>query len=283
MNAEAMSGAEHWARITTGPEDAINLAEGALAIAAQEYQDLDIRAYLDKLDEMGTTLQKRLRPDISTADSIRMLNHYLFEELGFSGNTADYYDPRNSFLNDVIERRLGIPITLSVVYIEVGRRIGLPLHGVSFPAHFLVKCAVREGAIVLDPYSKGVSLGLDDLVKRLKTWRSGIEPDTDLIKSMLATAGSREILARILRNLRGIYLDKGELTKALHASDRIITLDPQSAEEYRDRGKIYLDLECFRAALGDFRSYLLLNPEAGDADEIKGKTIELQQIAARLN
>ncbi|MGQ0752822.1 MAG: SirB1 family protein [Betaproteobacteria bacterium] len=283
MSVEAMSGAEQWARITTGPEEGIDLAEGALAIAAQEYQDLDIRAYLGRLDEMGATLRRRLRPDISTADSIRMLNHYLFEELGFSGNTADYYDPRNCFLNDVIERRLGIPITLSVVYIEVGRRIGLALHGVSFPAHFLVKCVVREGAIVLDPYSKGVSLGLDDLVKRLKTWRSGIEPDGELVKNMLATAGSREILARILRNLRGIYLNKGELTKALHASDRIITLDPQSAEEYRDRGSIYLDLECFRAALGDFRSYLLLKPEAADADEIKGKTIELQQLAARLN
>lgn len=283
MSAEAVGSAEHWARITAGPEEAINLAEGALAIAAEEYQGLDIRAYLDRLDEMGATLRRRLRPDISTGDSIRALNHYLFEELGFSGNTADYYDPRNSFLNEVIERRLGIPITLSVIYIEVGRRIGLPLHGVSFPAHFLVKCALRDGAIVLDPYAKGVSLGLDDLVKRLKTWRSGLEPDSDLIKNMLATAGSREILARILRNLRGIYLDKGELTKALYASDRIITLDPQAAEEYRDRGKIYLDLECFRAALADFRSYLFLNPEAGDADEIKGKTMELQQLAARLN
>jgi regulator of sirC expression with transglutaminase-like and TPR domain len=283
MSVEAMSCAEQWARITTGPEDSINLAEGALAIAAQEYPDLDIRAYLDRLDEMGAALRRRLRPDISTKDSVRTLNHYLFEELGFSGNNADFYDPRNSFLNDVIERRLGIPITLSVIYIEVGRRIGLPLHGVSFPTHFLVKCTVRDGAIVLDPYSKGISLGLDDLVKRLKAWRSGIEPDSDQIKNMLATAGSREILARILRNLRGIYLDKGELTKALHAADRIITLDPQLPEEYRDRGKIYLDLECFRAALADFRSYLFLNPEASDADEIKGKSMELQQLAARLN
>ncbi|MGQ0523348.1 MAG: SirB1 family protein [Betaproteobacteria bacterium] len=283
MNVAAMSCAEQWARITTGPEESINLAEGALAIAAQEYPHLDIGAYLDRLDEMGAALRRRLRPDISTGDSIRTLNHYLFEELGFSGNSADYYDPRNSFLNEVIERRLGIPITLSVIYIEVGRRIGLPLHGVSFPTHFLVKCVVRDGAIVLDPYSKGISLGLDDLVKRLKAWRSGIEPDSDQIKSMLATAGSREILARILRNLRGIYLDKGELTKALHAADRIITLDPQLPEEYRDRGKIYLDLECFRAALADFRSYLFLNPDANDADEIKGKTLELQQLAARLN
>jgi regulator of sirC expression with transglutaminase-like and TPR domain len=274
---------QDWARIIAAPDDSINLAEAALAIAAEEYRDLDIRAYLERLDEMGATLKRRLWPDISTADSVRTLNHYLFDELGFSGNSADYYDPRNSFLNDVIERRLGIPITLSVVYMEVGRRVGLSLHGISFPGHFLVKCTVREGAIVLDPYAKGVSLGVDDLVRRLKTWRNGLEPDADLVKQTLATAGSREILARILRNLRGIYLTKGTLTKALHACDRIISLAPQAAEEYRDRAKIYLDLECFRAALADYRTYLLLKPEADDADEVQGKTIELQQLAARLN
>lgn len=279
----ASSGADNWSRLTAGPEETINLAEAALAIAAEEYTDLDIAGYLARLDEMGATLRRRLRPDISTGDSIRLLNHYLFEELGFSGNTENYYDPRNSFLNEVIERRLGIPITLSVIYIEVGRRIGLPLHGVSFPAHFLVKCVVREGAILLDPYSKGISLGLDDLVQRLKAWRGGIEPNSEMVKNMLASAGSREILARILRNLRGIYLKSGELTKALNASDRIVTLDPQSAEEYRDRGNIYLELECFRAALADFRAYLMLKPEAEDADEIQRKTIELAQRASRLN
>jgi regulator of sirC expression with transglutaminase-like and TPR domain len=277
------SGGDNWARLTAGPEDAINLAEAALAIAAEEYTDLDIAGYLERLDEMGSTLRRRLRPDITTGDSIRLLNHYLFQELGFSGDTENYYDPRNSFLNEVIERRLGIPITLSVIYIEVGRRIGLPLHGVSFPAHFLVKCVVREGAILLDPYSKGISLGLDDLVQRLKAWRGGIELDSEMVKNMLASAGSREILARILRNLRGIYLKNGQLTKALHACDRIVTLDPQSAEEYRDRGNIYLELECFRAALADFRAYLMLKPEAEDADEIQRKTIELAQRASRLN
>ncbi|HJQ64120.1 MAG TPA: tetratricopeptide repeat protein [Burkholderiales bacterium] len=274
---------QDWARIIAAPDDSINLAEAALAIAAEEYRDLDIRAYLERLDEMGATLKRRLWPDISTADSVRTLNHYLFDELGFSGNSADYYDPRNSFLNDVIERRLGIPITLSADYMEVGRRVGLSLHGISFPGHFLVKCSVRDGAIVLDPYAKGVSLGVEDLVRRLRTWRNGLEPDAELVKQTLATAGSREILARILRNLRSIYLTKGTLTKALHACDRIISLAPQAAEEYRDRGKIYLDLECFRAALADYRTYLLLKPEADDADEVQGRTMELQQLAARLN
>jgi regulator of sirC expression with transglutaminase-like and TPR domain len=272
-----------WARIAAQADEEINLAEAALAIAAEEYSGLDVGGYLQQLDEMAMTLRRRLHADISTADSIRTLNHYLFEELKFAGNSADYYDPRNSFLNDVIERRLGIPITLSVIYIEIGRRIGLPLHGVSFPSHFLVKCIVRDGAIVLDPYAKGVSLAVEDLVRRLKSLRNGIEPAPELLKDMLATAGSKEILARILRNLRAIYVNKGGLDKALHACDRIIALAPHAAEEYRDRGRIYLDLECFRAALADFRSYLLLKPDADDADEVQGKAMELQQLAARLN
>lgn len=278
-NAHAL----HWARIVAAPEENLNLAEAALAIAQEEYGDLNIAAYLDRLDEMGATLRRRLWPDISTGDAIRSLNYYLFDELGFAGNAEDYYDPRNSFLNEVLERRRGIPITLSVVYIEVGRRIGLSLHGVSFPAHFLVKCIVRDGAIVLDPYSKGVSLSVDDLVQRLKSWHSGLEPSAELIKNMLATAGSREILARMLRNLRGIYLDKRNLDKALQASDRIIALAPQAAAEYRDRGQIYLELECFRAALADFRQYLLLKPDAADAEEVQRKAMGLQQRAARLN
>jgi regulator of sirC expression with transglutaminase-like and TPR domain len=280
---EDTAASRRWERIAAAPDERINLAEGALVIAADEYRALNIDAYLERLDEMGATLRRRLRSDISTADAILALNHYLFEELGFAGNGADYYDPRNSFLNEVLERRIGIPITLSVVYIEVGRRIGLPLHGVSFPAHFLVKCVLRDGAIVLDPYAKGVSLGLDELVRRLKAWRSGLDPDRELVKSMLAAAGSRDILARILRNLRGIYRQQGALTKALHAADRLISLVPQAAEEYRDRGKIYVDLECSRAALADFRSYLLLKPDAHDADEVQRKAAELQQVAARLN
>ena len=279
----AATPAQRWQRIAAAPDDEIDLAEAALVLAAGAYRELDIDAYLKRLDEMAATLKRRLRPDISTSEAILALNHYLFEELGFAGNADEYYDPRNSFLNEVLDRKLGIPITLSVLYIEVGRRIGLPLHGVSFPAHFLVKCMLRDGAIVLDPYARGASLGLDDLRQRLKALRNGIELEPAVVKSMLAVAGKREILVRMLRNLKGIYLHKSELDKALAAVDRIITLAPQAADEYRDRGTIYLDLECFRAALADFRSYLLLKPEADDAGEVQCKAAELQQLAARLN
>ena len=278
-----LTAAQRWERIAAAPDEKINLAEAALLIAAEEYRGLDVAAYLERLDDMGAALRRRLRQDISTTESILALNRYLFEELGFTGNAAEYYDPRNSFLNEVLDRKVGIPITLSVVYIEVGRRVGLPLHGVSFPGHFLVKCTVRDGAIVLDPYAKGVSLGLDDLVQRLKAWRDGLDPDPDMVKNVLAAASNKDILVRMLRNLKGIYLHQRALTKALAAVGRIIALAPRAAEEYRDRGAIYHDLECFRAALADFRRYLSLKPRAPDAEAIGEKVGELQQVAARLN
>lgn len=282
MTAEPTA-AQRWQRIAAAPDDQINLAEAALVIAAGEYRDLDIDAYLKRLDDMAATLKRRLRQDISTSESLIALNRYLFEELGFTGNAAEYYDPRNSFLNEVLDRKLGIPITLSVVYIEVGRGIGLPLHGVSFPGNFLVKCIVRDGAIVLDPYAHGASLGVEELRQRLKTLRNGIESAPEAVNSLITAASNKEILARMLRNLKGIYLQRDEMMKALAVAERIIAVAPDAAEEYRDRARIYLNLECFRAALADFRSYLLLNPEAGDADEVQQKAFELQQLAARLN
>src|SRR5262245_30254210 len=126
-----------WQDIAERPEQDIELAEAALAIAAEEYRGLDIPHYLARIDEMAGALRQRLRRDIGVTDTIIALNHYLFEELGFAGNAADYYDPRNSYLNDVLDRKLGIPITLSIVYMEVGQRVGLALRGVSFPGHFL--------------------------------------------------------------------------------------------------------------------------------------------------
>jgi regulator of sirC expression with transglutaminase-like and TPR domain len=211
------------------------------------------------------------------------LNRYLFEELGFRGNARDYYDPRNSFLNEVLDRKLGIPITLAIVYVEVGRRIGLALHGVSFPGHFLAKCPARDGVIVLDPYAGGASLSLEDLQQRLRTLRGGAAPPADIARHMLAAAGKKEILARMLRNLKGIYLERRDLPRALAAADRVIMLEPRAAEEYRDRAAIYLDLECFRAALSDFRNYLMLKPGADDAAAVQRRVTELRQIAARLN
>ena len=278
-----MSHAERFRQVVCGPDETINLGEAALLIAAEEYRDLDIASYLARLDQLGATLKRRLRPDIGPADTIVALNRFLFEEHGFSGDAADYYDPRNSFLNEVLDRKRGIPITLAVVYIEIGRRIGLPVQGISFPAHFLVKCPLREGTVVLDPYAKGISLSFDDLKQRIKSLRKGVEPSRSVVAGALATASNKDILVRMLRNLKGIYSHHKEWLKALAAVDRIIIAMPDSAEEYRDRGMFYANLECFRAALFDLQAYLKMLPVAQDADVVREKVIELQAVASRLN
>ena len=275
--------AERFRQIVSGPDEAINLAEAALLIASEEYRDLDIAAYLGRLDEMAAALRRRLRADISPADTIIALNRFLFEEQGFSGNAADYYDPRHSFLNEVLDRKRGIPLTLALVYIEIGRRIGLPVQGISFPAHFLVKCQLREGTVVLDPYAKGISLSFDEIRQRIKNLRHGVEPPRSVIAGMLAAASNKDILVRMLRNLKGIYTHHREWLKALAATDRILSVMPDLAEEYRDRGMIYLSLECFRAALFDLQAYIKMLPVAADADTVRRKVVELQAVASRLN
>ncbi len=270
-------------QMVAGPDEAINLAEAALWIACLEYPALDVAAYLDCIADMAEVLKKRLRPDISAADTIVMLNRYLFDELGFSGNTADYYDPRNSFLNEVLDRTRGIPITLAILYIEIGRRVGLPLHGVSFPGHFLVKCTLREGTIVLDPYARGISLEVDGLRARVKAVSNGAEPAKAAVAALLVPASNHEILMRVLRNLKHIYIHHKDWLKALAATDHMIMIAPAFAEEYRDRGMIYLELECFRAALFDLQAYIKMLPVAHDADTVRQKIVEAQAIAARLN
>ena len=272
-----------WQEIAAAPDERIDLAEASLVIAGGEYRNLDISRHRARIDEMGATLRGRLPEDLSRADRVLALNRYLFDELGFTGNDAEYYDARNSYLNEVLDRRLGIPITLSVVYLEIGRRIGLPLHGVAFPGHFLVKCVVRDGAIVLDPYARGSSLSLDDLRARLRALSDGVEPGPDEVRTILAAASNKEILARILRNLKSVYLKQREFVRAVAAMDRLVALAPGAAHEYRDRGRVYLELECFRAALSDFRSYLALKPDAEDATIVQRKAAELEGIASRLN
>lgn len=278
-----MSQTERFRKIVAGHDENINLAEAALLIATGEYPQLDVGYYLAQFEVLAATLKKRLRADISAADKILMLNRYLFDELGFHGNTKNYYDPRNSFLSDVLDRKLGIPLTLAIVYIEIGRRIGLPVHGVSFPGHFLVKCSLREGAVILDPYARGVSLGFDDLKQRILNMDNSTEPSRSVIAGMLAAASNRDILVRLLRNLKSIYTQQKDWMKALSVADQIICVTPDMAEEYRDRGMYYLNLECFRGALFDLQAYLKMLPNARDADRVRSRLVELHTRASRLN
>jgi regulator of sirC expression with transglutaminase-like and TPR domain len=252
-------------------------------VAAEEYPQLDIPAYLGQLDDLADRLRRRFAPDLPVQQQIEALNRYLFEEQAFRPNPADYYDPRNSFLNDVLDRRLGIPLTLSIVYIEVGRRIGLPLTGVSFPGHFLVRCAISGGMVILDPYSGGISLSLDDLRDRLKLLKGDDVPSAEQVAEMLGAAAASDILARMLRNLKAIYTNLGDLERALSCSTRILLVAPDSMDEYRERASLYLQLECFHAAITDLERYLASDPDAADAKEVREELVELRRNAPRLN
>jgi regulator of sirC expression with transglutaminase-like and TPR domain len=262
------------------PEEQIDLARAALAIALQEYPEIKFEECLSQLDGFGQAVELRIGDEKNPYRMIAALNTVLFKELGFEGNRTEYYDPRNSFLNDVIARKRGIPITLSVVYIEVARRIGLSLAGVGFPGHFLVKFQDADDEIVIDVFNKGEILGREDLDKLLQQLYRG---QVSYQSSFLAPLGKRDILRRILNNLKLIYLGKGEALKALSVLDQLLILNPSATDEIRDRGLLYLKLECYVQALEDLESYLTLAPGADDAVMIKAQIESLKQRSVQIH
>src|SRR5258708_8425234 len=197
----------------------------------------------------------------------------------FSGNVGDYYDPRNSYLNEVMERRIGVPITLSVLYLEVGKRLGLNLKGVSFPGHFLVKLAVRRGQLVLDPFTGGEAQSEADLRQRLEQVLPSGKAKQAQLDRYLEPATPRQIIARVLRNLKNIYMQTGKLEQALAVMHRMLLVMPESAEELRDRGLVYQRLECFRPALSDLHNYFRRPPQAPGASEVHGNPVALPPSA----
>jgi regulator of sirC expression with transglutaminase-like and TPR domain len=272
---------EHFAEVVS--REQFNLAEASLLIAQDAYPDLDVGGYLHWLDDIAAAIKKRLADDAFAEQKVLALNYYLFNDLRYSGNIDDYYDPRNSYLNEVMERRTGIPITLSILYLEIGKRIGLNLKGVSFPGHFLVKLAVKRGQLVLDPFTGGEAQSEADLRQRLAQVLPSGQAERAKLDEYLETATPHQIIARVLRNLKNIYMQANKLEHALAVMHRMLLVVPESAEELRDRGLLYQQLECFRPALSDLQNYLRRRPEAPDATEIHGKIVELKQSAGRLN
>ena len=258
-----------------------DLARAALAIARIAYPDLDPAPYLRQLDDLAAAVRPRLYPQASPEAAVTELAGYLFGECGFRGNQEEYYDPRNSYLNDVLERRTGIPITLSMVLIETGARLGLGIEGVGFPGHFLVRVAGSRGPLVLDPFFGGRPIGERELLARYRSFVGSDAPA--LPPDALATTGTPAILSRMLRNLLRAYLDQKDHALALAAADLLLVLVPDSADEVRVRGLLYEHLECFGAALGDFRRYLELAPEAPDAERIRERVARLVRIAAAVH
>ena len=282
------SGLDAFEVIVSEKEERIDLARACLMIAQDAYPDLVVDRYLGEIERMAIRLRGRLPGEGGAEERVVALNQFLFGDLGFTGNTREYYDPRNSYLNEVIDRRTGIPITLAVLYMEVGRRIGLPLAGVSFPGHFLVQLKLRGGTLVLDPFSDGAPLSEGELRERLRRvipeGATGEVPVAELpLDQFLEPATKRQILARMLRNLKGIYRDAGKPERMLDVLNRMLVVAPDASGELRDRGFVYHKLECYRAALKDLTDYVEREPDAPDSDEVRVRMIELSSLCARLN
>jgi regulator of sirC expression with transglutaminase-like and TPR domain len=258
----------------------IPLARGALVIAKEEYPDLDIDLYLERLADLAREAARWLGAAASTVEQVQSLSRFLFEHHGFAGNQNSYGDPRNSFLNEVMERKLGIPISLSVIYIEVGRRAGMKLEGVSFPGHFLVKATDERGELIIDPFNEGMILNVEQLRARLnQVYGQPVE----LHPAMLRAAPSRQILSRMLRNLKNIYVAASDWTRAIAALDRILILEPRSLEDILERAKLYETLECFQAALDDLQSFLSIAPDHPIAEAAREGVMRLSRQVSRIS
>ena len=272
-----------WNSLARLDDESLPLLETALLIAHDEYPDLDADLY----DTLAQSHAASMREEIDAIDhwalKMQAINRHLFEELGYAGNHDEYYDPRNSYLNEVFERRLGNPITLAMVQMEVARRLGVPLDGVSFPGHFLVRLPVDDGLLVMDPFNRGRPLDVDELRQRARPHLGGDAPDDDVLSQILNPASHRAILMRVLRNLHGVYRDGGDWERATRSADRLLKLSPNDAGALRDRGLGYLRLGHRSGARADLTRYLQLNPHAGDAMSTRARLVELGSSASRLN
>ena len=264
----------------------IDLAQACLMIGQDVYPGLQVERYLGDIERLALRLRSGTPQTASPEERVAALNEFLFGELGFRGNTEAYYDPRNSYLNEVMDRKIGIPITLSVLYMAVGRRVGLPLEGVSFPGHFLVRLRLRTGVLVLDPFAGGAAQSAAELRERLQRVipAGALEnmPAGELpLDQFLEPATNRQIVARVLRNLKGIYRDKPQ--QQLDVLNRMLVVAPGSSAELRDRGIVYQRLECYRAALKDLSDYVEREPDAADFEDVRVRMMELSALCARLN
>jgi regulator of sirC expression with transglutaminase-like and TPR domain len=265
---------ERFTQIVAGPESNINVAEAALVIAADEYPDLEVVRYLAQLDELA----RQVRPRIDAAESpeakIDVLNDFLFNELNFRANNEDYYDPRNSYLNDVLERRIGIPITLSLVYLEIGWRLGCPLGGVAIPGHFIVKWKTDDLVILLDPFDRGHIIGQFSLP----------QPANVLSRlSWVQTTSSKQILVRLLSNLRGIFLERQIKPRILLVLEKILALQPEASDVLREAALLAYELKLYRRARLYLSDYVRRYPQARGVEEMRTQLGEVESVLLRLN
>jgi regulator of sirC expression with transglutaminase-like and TPR domain len=273
---------ERFAALGRAPEGAIRLAEAALWIAATEYADLDVAAWLRRLDALGAGAARAVGPESGADEAATALGRLLFEREGFRGNAEEYYDPRNSFLNDVLDRRLGIPITLSVVYLDVAAAAGVTAHGVGLPGHFVVRVERAGETRLVDPFHGGRLLSDSEgdclaLVRRVLRQPVPFDP------TWLRPVTTVEIVARMLTNLKGVYVRASDWPRALRTAECLVALRPEVLGEVRDRGAVHARLGDTRAAIRDWERYLSGAPEASDAAEVRHQLRAARQSLAVLN
>ena len=272
-----------WNTLAAYDDDELPLLGTALLIARDEYPQLDAGFYVEQIRRFATDLKPHVRDDLDLPSQLTAINRYLFEEQGFSGNHTHYDDPRNSYLNEVFDRKLGIPISLAVVQIELMRKLGLALDGISFPGHFLVRLPVDDGILVMDPFNRGRPVSVEELKERATPHMNGHPPDDQELYQILAPATHRMILSRMLRNLKGLYVDAGDWERVARSADRLLKISSDNSDALRDRGLAYRELGYAMGAREDLSKYLQLMPNAEDEEAIRNHLIDLSSVRTKLN
>ena len=269
---------QEFARLVARPEEDLDLARAALLVAGEEFPDIDIGGCLGLLERYASSFESRSREGMTAEARARDLCHYLFDVLGFRGNSTNYYNTDNSYFNRVLENRTGIPITLSLLLIEVGRRAGIRLHGVGMPGHFLV--GLDGGDVYFDPFNGSESLSVDDC-RRLAETLFGRRFTWD--ERYLAPCTKYEFLFRVLNNLKVIYERSGPVEKALSVTERMLLVRPDATGLYRDLAALQQHLQQYRAAIRSLEDYLRRRNNAPDATEVKSWIDSLKLTLSRLN
>ena len=263
-------------------DEGFALLEAAICVAQDDHPELDVQAVLAEIDGLAAKLKARLPADASALRRLQSLNHYFFVELGFAGNVNNYYDRGNSYLHQVLATRRGIPITLALLYCELASQLGLTARGVSFPGHFLIKLRLPQGEVVVDPFN-GRSLSREELDERLGPYRArqGLAGDFEVpLGLFLQAAPARDVLARLLFNLKEIAHTAEDWPRLLAVQQRLVLLLPQDAEQLRDRGLTWAELGRPAEAADDLSAYLSARPDAADAPALRERLAELQRGGA---
>ncbi|MBI1798644.1 MAG: transglutaminase family protein [Candidatus Eisenbacteria bacterium] len=267
-------------KLVNTPAPMLDLARAALLIAAESDPQVDVEGEIDRIDGWAETLQARLEPGWNNLQKLARLRSFVFEELGFRGDRKDYFSPSNSLLHEVIERRRGIPLTLAIIMMELGWRIGMPLEGVGFPGHFLVRLAGEPGDLLLDPYRRGMSVHEEDCHRMLARITRGA---VEFKPAMIASVDKRQMIVRLLHNLKAAYLKRGDDPGALAAIERILMLEPGDLDQIRDRGLLLFRMQRFAPALESLNRYLARAGGAPDRADIEGHVVALRLKLASLN